>query len=782
VLVRSARIAVVAGFALACERAAEPPPLANAPDAAPAAAAYVGAQRCAACHAREAALWRGSHHDLAMQEASAASVLGDFGGVRFSHSGVTSTFFSKDGRFFVNTDGPDGALADFEIAYTFGVAPLQQYLVRLPGGRLHALSIAWDTRPASAGGQRWFHLYPDERVPAGDVLHWTALSQRWNTQCAECHSTDLHKGFDAQRDAYETRFAEIDVACEACHGPGSRHAAWAEAGARAGGDPGLGVRLGDAGEATRARWVFDAGQAIARRERALPASAELEVCAPCHARRSTLREGRLPGQKLLDTHRPALLEPGLYEADGQMRDEVYVWGSFLQSRMYAAGVTCSDCHDPHSLAPRAEGDRLCAQCHRPEVFAVEAHHRHRAGSRGAACVACHLPARSYMQIDVRHDHSFRVPRPDLSVAIGTPNACTDCHADRPAAWAADALARWFVGGRSGTPHYGVALDAGRRGRPDAARALADLAQDAAQPALVRATALSLLDARAAAGAGDALRRGLADPDPLVRLGALEGARSLAPGERLAAALPALGDAQLALRVEAARALADVPAPHWRPAERARLAAALAEYRAALALDADRPEAHASLALLALAQGDPDAARSAYQTALRIAPWFVPAYVNLADLERQLGRDEAGEPWLRRAIEVAPELAEPHHALGLWLIRAGRRDEAVAELARAAALAPENARFALVHALALDDRGDREAAIAVLEAALARQRGDPELAAALAELRARPRRRRRAAAPCPSRPARPRVRAATRRTSRSPPRAGRGACRAGAARG
>jgi tetratricopeptide (TPR) repeat protein len=726
-------VALSAALALACERAAERPAVENAPEAAPAAATYVGAKRCGACHPREAALWRGSHHDLAMQEASATSVLGDFGGARFSHAGVTSTFFARDGRFFVNTDGPDGALADFEIAYTFGVAPLQQYLVRLPGGRVHALSIAWDTRPASAGGQRWFHLYPDERVPAGDVLHWTALSQRWNTQCAECHSTDLRKGFDAERGAYDTGFAEIDVACEACHGPGSRHAAWAEAGARPGGDAGLGVRLG---EATPARWVFDADDPIARRERPLASHAELETCAPCHARRSTLREGRLPGASLLDTHRPALLEPGLYEADGQMRDEVYVWGSFLQSRMYAAGVTCSDCHDPHSLAPRAQGDALCAHCHRPEVFAVEAHHHHREGSAGAACVACHLPARTYMQIDVRHDHSFRVPRPDLSVAIGTPNACTDCHADRPAAWAAEAVARWFPGGRTGTPHYGVALDAGRRGLPDAARALAEVAQDPAQPGIVRATALSLLDARGGADAGEARPRGLADPDPLVRLGALEGARSLEPGARLTAALPALDDAHLALRIEAAQALADVPAQQWRPAERARLAAALAEYRAALALDADRPEAHVSLALLALAEGDPEAARRSYETALRIAPWFVPAYVNLADLERQLGRDEAGEALLRRAIGVAPELAEPHHALGLWLIRAGRRDEALAELARAAALAPENARFALAHALVLDDRGDRKAAIAALEAALARHPGDAELAAALAGLRAK----------------------------------------------
>jgi len=725
-----ARLALLLALAIAsaCERASEPAREAQAaPSAPPAAAEFVGAERCAACHAAEAARWRGSQHDLAMQEAHAEAVLGDFDGARFTHFGVTSTFSAKDGRFFVNTEGPDGAPADFEIAYTFGVAPLQQYLVRLEPGRLQALTVAWDARPTDAGGQRWFSLHPRERTPPGDVLHWTGFAQRWNVQCAECHSTELVKGFELAGGAYATRWAELDVACEACHGPGSRHVAWAETGPAAGADPALGVRF-----PPRARWVFEPERPIARREEPLAAHVEVEACAPCHARRSTLREGRRPEEAFLDTHRPALLEPGLYEADGQMRDEVYTWASFVQSRMYAAFVTCSDCHDPHSLALRADGNALCGECHQPEVFDVEAHHRHRPGSAGAACVSCHLPARTYMEVDTRHDHSFRVPRPDLSVALGTPNACTDCHTKRPAQWAADAVARWFPHGRSGTPHYATALDAGRRALPGAAGALAALAADTAEPALVRATALSLLDPRAPE-TGAALARGLADADALVRLGAVEGAAALEPDKRLAALLPRLDDPRLAVRVDAARALAEVPPSLWQPADRARLAAALAEYRSVLALNADRPESHVGLALLALAAGDPEAARRAYEQALALAPWFVPAYVNLADLERMLGRDAAGEAWLRRALEVGPELAEPRHALGLWLIRAGRLDEAETELALAAERAPENARFALAHALTVEARGDRARARALLEAALARHPGDQDLAAALAEI-------------------------------------------------
>ncbi|MEN8160455.1 MAG: multiheme c-type cytochrome, partial [Myxococcota bacterium] len=439
-----------------------------------------------------------------MQEATPENVLGAFDGRRLDHFGQVWTFFERDGRFLVNTAGPDGAPADFEIAYTFGVAPLQQYLVRLPGGRLQALGTAWDARPAAAGGQRWFHLHPDEPIPADDVLHWTKLSQRWNAQCAECHSTALRKGFDATEDAYDTSFAELDVACEACHGPGSRHVAKAEG---PGDDRASGLVV--AFEPWRPdRWRFEDEQPIARRTRPLASHVELDTCAPCHARRSTLREGRLPGEPLLDSHRPALLQPGLYEADGQMRDEVYVWGSFLQSRMHAAGVTCSDCHDAHSLALRAEGNALCGQCHQPAAYDREAHHHHAPRSAGADCVACHMPARTYMVIDERRDHSFRVPRPDLSVSLGTPNACTDCHGERPARWAADAVAAWFPDGRTGTPHYGEAFDAGRRRAPGATQALAGVARDARQPVLVRATVLSLLDARAGGPAPDAIAQGL----------------------------------------------------------------------------------------------------------------------------------------------------------------------------------------------------------------------------------------------------------------------------------
>jgi hypothetical protein len=223
--------------------------------------AYVGMVSCARCHEQAADSWRGSHHDLAMQEATPETVLGDFDEATFTSYGVTSTFSRRGEEFWVRTEGPEGELRDYQIAYAFGVEPLQQYLIEFPEGRLQSLSLCWDSRSAAEGGQRWFHLYPDEEITHEDALHWTGINQNWNYMCAECHSTDLRKNYDADADAYATEWEEIDVSCEACHGPGSRHTAWAEAverGEKAPADPatGLVMRLGDRDDPA---WSFDEG-------------------------------------------------------------------------------------------------------------------------------------------------------------------------------------------------------------------------------------------------------------------------------------------------------------------------------------------------------------------------------------------------------------------------------------------------------------------------------------------------------------------------------------------
>ena len=291
-----------------------------APPPGPAEVTYVGVAVCESCHADETAAWRGSHHDRAMERVGPETVLGPFEGETFADAGVETVFRREGDRYRVRTEGADGAETELDVAYTFGVFPLQQLLVAQPGGRYQALQVAWDARPAEQGGQRWFSLQPGERIPPGDVLHWTGTAHTWNDRCAACHSTALERRYDPSARSYETGWAEIDVACEACHGPGSRHVTLArEAGPEAAPVGGLLVDLRDDHV-----WRFDEGAPIARREPAQARDAQTEVCAPCHSRRAELVDAHAAGRPFLDDYRPALIDEGLYHADGQIQDEVYV--------------------------------------------------------------------------------------------------------------------------------------------------------------------------------------------------------------------------------------------------------------------------------------------------------------------------------------------------------------------------------------------------------------------------------------------------------------------------
>ncbi|MBS0614353.1 MAG: hypothetical protein JSS24_14355, partial [Proteobacteria bacterium] len=457
----------------------------NRPAANPAleAARYVGGQACAGCHPAERAAWLSSHHARSMQPANEHTVLGDFRDARFTQGKWNTGFFRRDGRFYVRTDGADGKPADFEIAWTFGVTPLQQYLVDFPDGRKQALGIAWDSRPKAAGGQRWFSLYPREAFKAGDRLHWTGIDQNWNHQCADCHSTHLRKNFDAQTHTFHTTWSDLQVDCEACHGPGSRHLKWARQRATWN-EPGKGLVV-VLDERRNISWPIAATSGLSSRSAPRTTAREIDACAPCHSRRERFADAAA-GTAFTDAFRAAALTAPLYFADGQMREEVYEYGSFLQSRMNAHGVTCSDCHEPHGQRLRAPGNALCAQCHAPARFDTAQHHHHPLSSAGAQCVACHMPARTYMRIDVRHDHSLRIPRPDLSVALGTPNACTDCHRDRVASWAARAIEAWFPAPKPGFQDFAAAFAAADRGEPAAQASLARLASEQSEPAVVRA--------------------------------------------------------------------------------------------------------------------------------------------------------------------------------------------------------------------------------------------------------------------------------------------------------
>jgi Flp pilus assembly protein TadD len=698
-------------------------------------AAFVGSETCAGCHPAEAALWRASEHKHAMAHATDATVLGDFNDASFDDHGVRSRFFRKEGKFLVETDGPDGALATFEIKYTFGLDPLQQYLIEFPDGRVQALSIAWDSRSKDQGGQRWFHLYPAETIRHDDVLHWTRLNQNWNFMCAECHSTGVRKNYDAAQDRFATTFAEISVGCEACHGRGSHHVNWAQGQQNwwrfgKSDDPGKGlvVRFDERQGIT---WSINDKTGQPQRS-AAPAMLrkEVETCGLCHARRGALSEDWIPGRWLSDTHLVSPIAHGLYHADGQMRDEVYNYGSFKQSRMFAAGVTCSDCHDPHSAKLRLSNDGTCLQCHASEVYAGAAHHRHEGASPPLACTSCHMPARTYMVIDRRHDHSFRVPRPDVSLMLGTPNACTDCHADKPAAWAAAAIERWHGPTRKGLQTYAEAFDAAFTGKNDAAARLLAVASDRALPVFARASALDALGPHISPSNVEAAKAGLADPDPMVRIGALDMLENVPAAQIWRLVSPLLSDPVRGVRIRAASLLAGVPSADQPVADRVRFERAAAEFIAAQELNADRPEARSALGNFNVRRGRAADAEADYKAALRLSPHYAPAAVNLADLYRHLGRNSDGEGVLRAAIVSSPDDAGLHHALGLTLVRLGRRGDALDELHKAAELAPNRPRYAYVYAIGLQSNGRATDAIAVLKESLKRHPDDRDTLRAL----------------------------------------------------
>ncbi|XXX78925.1 multiheme c-type cytochrome [Sorangium sp. So ce134] len=677
-----------------------------------AAAGFVGSDRCAPCHAEEHAAWKGSQHARAMQHASAAAVLGNFEGARLVYAGQVHRFDHQDGKYWVTTDGPDGQLHRYEVLYTFGVEPLQQYLVAGPGGRLQALPFAWDSRPRARGGQRWYHLHERDSVRAGDVLHWTAASQNWNHMCAECHSTHVTKGYDAAADRFTTTWSEISVGCEGCHGGGARHLDWTEARTP---DPskGLDVRFDERRNATWTRLP----SGTAQRAKSASSGTEGATCAFCHGRRESLSQPFRHGAPLLDSVALELLTAPFYTPDGVMSDEVFTYGSFQQSKMAHAGVTCSDCHEPHSGRLRAEGNGVCASCHEPARFDVPEHHHHAANaaaapaaSAGAApgapaaprCADCHMPARTYMGVDVRHDHGFRVPRPDLSVRLGIPDTCADCHAQKPASWAADAVRAWLGRPARGHQTYTDVFARARTapGDPAVAAELQQLANDRAIPAIARATALASLRAAPTAASLAVLGAALADPDPLLRRAALSALESYDPRRIAAVAAPLLADPVRGVRVEAARVLAGVDLGALPERAAQNLDGALREYIATQTLHADRAEAQNNLGLVFARTGKPRDAEQAYLAALRIEPGYVPTYVNLADLYRELGRDADGIALLRRGIARLPEQAELLHSLGLALVRQGHRDQALEPLRRAAELAPEQARFQTVYQAAL----------------------------------------------------------------------------------
>ncbi len=709
-------------------------------------AAYVGRQSCVECHRKQSEKFAGSHHDHAMDLATPETVLGDFNNATLEHDGIVSRMFRRGDQFMVHTEGPDGQLQDFQVKYVFGLTPLQQYMVEFDRteavgeneiARLQVLRISWDTE-----NKRWFYLRPPDvpdKLAADDPLHWTGIAQRWQTMCAECHSTNLVRGFDDQDLTYHTTFSEIDVSCEACHGPASLHLELAQR--------------------RSLFWDRHHGYGLAKLK-GEDTEPQLQACAPCHSRRGLLDADYQAGDAFCDHFNLELLREQTYFADGQIKDEDYVYGSFIQSRMYHKNIRCTDCHDPHSLQLKYPGNATCTSCHQHAAgkYDTPAHHHHAVGSPGASCVNCHMPTRTYMDVDPRRDHSLRIPRPDLSVSLGTPNACSGCHvadqlpkvdaaqrdslveyADWQAAaeagdetlaalmretdeWCDAACEQWYGAERRRDPHFAEAITAFRRGDADGVDQLLRIAvqPNLQTPAIARATALDELTAGGSAVVRslETAEQLLADPqqEPIVRAAAIRllAASPLSPPAMWRQLQPSLGSDTRLERHEAAVALAQPAVYHQLSApQRRQLDTALLEVREALLAANDRAGAHISWALLCEQRGLEAQAISAYETAIRVEPLRTGARPNLAALLEQMAQRDAGRaspetlqrrraraqqlrseelPLLERDAGLVPDNAFLQYRLGLAYYLDGQIDAALAKLKRAVELSPDDANY------------------------------------------------------------------------------------------
>lgn len=613
------------------------------PAAAPAAEKsvpeYVGSAACTECHEAAATDWAASHHALAWTRPGPDTVAADFDGTSFRGSGMSVAFHVESNSHRVEVTEADGSTRDYALHSAVGVEPLQQYLFETEPGRLQSFDVVWDTEE-----KRWFHLYPEQDLPPDDGLHWTGHYKTWNARCAECHATGYEKNYSSATGEYASTQAEIGVGCEACHGPGGAHLAWA-----------TGKEISPALNPYGFTMNFSKG-----------AEATIQQCAGCHSRREAHGDGNpVPGTPYHDAYSLALLRPGQYHADGQILDEVYVYGSFLQSRMYAEGVSCTDCHDAHSARLVADGNAVCAQCHSPAGnpdfptlwpadYDSPAHHFHETGSDGAQCKNCHMVERVYMGNDWRADHSFRVPRPDLAAETGAPDACTICHTDRSASWAAETLAIWYPESRHRGSHYGQVL---ARGRVDPLAARGDLvalAEDASQPGIVRATALWLAAQDGDAAMAERLAPLLADADPLIRASAIHVQRAAPPTERVPRLVSLLGDPMRAVRIEAAKQMIDAPIARMPRAIEEDYRRAMSEWRAALENRMDFPETHLLLGGVALTTRNLAAAEGAFREVTRLDPQRSDAWVMLVRIAAAGRGPEAARQVLDEALEVLPD--------------------------------------------------------------------------------------------------------------------------------
>ncbi|HXD76947.1 MAG TPA: tetratricopeptide repeat protein [Puia sp.] len=693
---------VVVGGALLTQqcRPGERPPV--APAAAP---AYVGDQACRRCHAQQYKDWLTSDHFKAMQPANDSTVEGDFADASYTADGVTTKFFKKAGKYFIRTKGDDNANHDYMIQYTFGYNPLQEYLIAMPGGRLQVARQCWDVKK-----KKWFHQYAGQKIPAHDWLSWTGNAQNWNTTCAACHSTNLKKNYDPGTDTYHTTFSVLTVSCESCHGPGGMHISYIN---------------GDAyrrGQRVKHAYLQMAGGA--------GPTAQINTCAPCHSRRTEISAEKTGSSEFLDDYIPEIPTSEFYFPDGQAKEEDYVYTSFLESKMFARGVVCSNCHNPHSGQLLFTGNRLCLQCH-GATYNSFSHTFHQAGSEGSECRSCHMPARTYMGNDLRFDHTFRTPRPDLSVKYGVPNTCNSCHKDRSAVWASNAVIKWY--GPNRARHFSEDLIPASKGDSSSEAHILRLVNDTATPAIVKAAALYYAKDVRTDNSAAILIASLQSGNARIRYQALRSLAGFPPEIWLSAAGPALSDKVRAVRIAAADLYISVPPERVPSVYSGAFASAKTELEQYFLYQTDFSQGDAMAGDFYLKLHDYYDAERFYQLGLKKDTALNEARLNLAVIYNIKGDNAGALQLLQQALLTDPRNDRVYFNMALLYNEMHDRQQAERCLAKAIDLHTRNPRVYYNLGLMLQDEHKPGQAIAVFREGLQLSPGDEDLNYALCVL-------------------------------------------------
>jgi len=654
-------------------------------------------QQCISCHQQSQHDWQQSDHSKAMAIADESSVLADFDNKQVEHYGQKAYFFIKDGRYQVSISYDDNT-DTYPIKYTFGHFPLQQYLVETEQGKLQVLPFAWDARTKADGGQRWYHNYSHEEIRPQDRLHWRQPLQNWNGMCADCHSDGLVRDYNAEKNSFDSQFDNINVGCLSCHGDMSEHAQT---------DKKRNV-LNDVLSAKHSTglWLRSIGEKTAHWQGEPRNNAFMDGCFACHALRAPLTDGLEANKAFLDQFTPQLPAAPNYHADGQIKEEVYVYGSFLQSKMFAKGVNCLDCHDKHTMKLKVEGNGLCLQCHGAEVFNVKEHHQHEDNSTGAQCVNCHMPENRYMGVDDRRDHSFKIPRPDLSLTYNTPNACTKCHDDKNDQWANENLTKWH-----GTPkdilkskQFLMALNSGQAiNLEDHISIIADTNLDV----ISRASALQMLNFTTQTITIELLKPYLTHQENLIRLSAANAALLLTPEIRVLHLSLLLTDKLKAVRVAAARGLvtSKISSANQQVFDKA-----FRELTQANKVNSWRGEGAANQGVLAMEMNKFTDAENFFKKVIKIEPYFEAGYINLADIYRVQQRPFQVASVLKKGIKNNPKSASLYYSYGLHFVRQKKLEKGLPLFEKSMKLSPDNSQYAYTYVLALDGMGKSQQAL------------------------------------------------------------------------